>query len=86
MYNGPMEPILGTALAAGAALAGVASTYGIMRARIDALEAELHALRRGTLPELEKRLRATERSLAKFSGPHSSAGFIFFAGCATLAL
>jgi len=81
-----MEPILGTALAAGAALAGVASTYGIIRFCIDALVAERHALRRGTLPELEKRLRATERSLAKFSGPHSAAGFIFFAVCATLAL
>ena len=73
-YTQPVpDPALSTAFSAAAALAGVASTYGIMRARIDTLDAELHALRRGTIPDLEKRLRDTERALAKLSGPRSSA-------------
>ena len=68
-----MDASIAVSFSAAAALAGVATTWGIMRARIDTLEAELHALRRGTLPEIEKRLRAAERSLAKFSGPNRAA-------------
>jgi len=68
-----MESALSVALSSAAALVGIAATYGLMKARLEVLQAEVQRMRADTIPELEKRLRAAERSLAKFSGPHISA-------------
>lgn len=52
----------------GAALAAAAAatvSWGAMRTKISDLRAHLHALQSGTVPALEKRVRALEIQIAK---------------------